>query len=58
MDSGKDAFSLKKKHCGAPPTIFLEMRQPFCHHEESKSVVVVRGEKMRRTRVLDDRQSP
>ena len=50
-------FSLLKGNTEgtAPYTRFLEMRQPFCHHEESKSVEAIRGEKMGRTRVLDVR---
>lgn len=38
-----------------PSTRLLEMRQPSCHHEESKSVEAFREEKIGRTRVLDDR---
>lgn len=56
MDSGKDVFSLKRKHRrGSFFHSILGSEQPFCHHEESKSVEAARGVKMGRNRVLNDR---
>lgn len=53
---GKMSSLLKGNTEGTPPsTRFSAVRQPSCHHEESRSVEANRGEEMRRTWVLADR---